>query len=42
MLAKQFANYRLHKAGVIQNKQKGLIFIVVPQGMKKFSQIRSK
>ena len=37
MLAKTFANYRLHMAGVIQNKQKGLILIVVPQGRKKFS-----
>ena len=42
MLAKKFASYRLHMAGLTQNKQEGLIFIVVPQGRKKFSQIRSK
>ena len=42
MLAKKFASYRLHMAGITQNKQKGLIFIAVPQGREKFSQIRSK
>ena len=39
MLARKFANYRLHMAQVTQNKQKCLIFIVVPQGRKTFSQI---
>ena len=34
MLARKFANYRLHMAGATQNKQKCLIFIVVPQGRK--------
>ena len=34
MLAKKFANYRLHLAEITQNKQKCLIFIVVPQGRK--------
>ena len=42
MLPKNFANYRLLMAGITQNKQKCLIFIVVPQGRKNFSQIRSK
>ena len=41
MLGRKFTNYRLHVAGITQNKQKCLIFIVVPQG-KKFTQIRSK
>ena len=36
MLARKFTNYRLHMAGITQNKQKCLIFIVVPQGRKKF------
>ena len=34
MLARNFASYRLHMAGITQNKQKCLIFIVVPQGRK--------
>ena len=34
MLARKFPNYRLHMAGITQNKQKCLIFIVVPQGRK--------
>ena len=42
MLARKFVSYRLHMAGLIQNKQKCLIFIVVPQGRKSVSQIRSK
>ena len=42
MLARKFASYRLHMAGITQNKQKWLIFIVVPQGRKNVSQIRSK
>ena len=42
MLATRFANYGLYIAGITQNKQKCLIFIVVTQGRKKFSQIRSK
>ena len=42
MLARKFASYRLHMAGITQNKQKCLIFIVVPQGRKNVSQIRSK
>ena len=42
MLARKFASYRLHMAGITQNKQKCLIFIVVPQGRKSVSQIRSK
>ena len=42
MLARKFANYRLYMAGITQNEQKCLIFIVVPQGRKNFSQIRSK
>ena len=42
MLARKFASYRLHMAGITQNKEKCLIFIVVPQGRKNFSQIRSK
>ena len=32
MLARKFANYRLHMVEITQNKQKYLIFIVVPQG----------
>ena len=35
-------NYRLHMAGITQNKQKYLIFIVVPEGRKNFNQIGSK
>ena len=42
MLARKFANYRLYMAGITESKQKCLIFILVPQGRKKFSQIRSK
>ena len=42
MLARKFANYKLYMAGMTQNKQKYLIFIVVPEGRKTFSQIRSK
>ena len=42
MLARKFASYRLHMARITQNKQKFLIFIVVTQGRKKFSQIRSE
>ena len=42
MLARKFANYRLHMAWITQNKQKCLIFIVVTQGRKNLSQIRSK
>ena len=42
MLARKLVNYRLHMAWITQNKQKCLIFIVVPQGKKKFNQIRSK
>ena len=41
MLARKFASYRLHMAGITQNKQKCLIFIVFSQGRKSFSQIRS-
>ena len=42
MLARKFVSYRLHMAGIAQNKLKYLIFIVVPQGRKSVSQIRSK
>ena len=42
MLARKFVSYRLHMAGLTQSKQKCLIFIVVPQGRKSVSQIRSK
>ena len=42
MLARKFASYRLHMAGITQKKQKCLIFIVVPQGRKYFSQIEMK
>ena len=38
MSARKFASYRLHMAGITQNKQKCLIFIVVHQGRKNFSQ----
>ena len=40
MLAKKFASYRLHMAGITQNKEKCLIFTVVPQGRKNVIQIR--
>ena len=33
-LARKFTNYRLLMAGITQNKQKFLIFIVVPKGRK--------
>ena len=36
MLARKFANYRLHMAVIAQNKQKCFIFIVVPQRQEKF------
>ena len=42
MLARKFASYRLHMAGIKQNKQKCLISIVVPQGRKIVIHIRSK
>ena len=42
MLASKFESYRLHMAGITQNKLKCLIFIVVPQGRKSVGQIRSK
>ena len=42
MLARKFVSYRLHMAGITQNKQKCLIFIVVPQDRKNVSQIKSK
>ena len=42
MLARKFASYRLHMAGITQKRQKCLIFIVVPQGRKNVSQIISK
>ena len=34
MLARKFVSYRLHMAGITQNKLKYLVFIVVPQGRK--------
>ena len=34
MLARKSPNYRLHMARITQNKQKCLIFNVVPQGRK--------
>ena len=42
MLARKLGNYRLYMAGTTQNKQKCLIFIVVPKGGENFNQIRSK
>ena len=42
MLARKFASYGLHMAGITQNKQKCIIFIVIPQGRKNFSQTESK
>ena len=36
MLARKLANYRLHMAGITQNKQECLIFIAVPQGRESF------
>ena len=42
MLARKVVSYRLHTAGITQYKLKFLIFIVVPQGRKRVSQIRSK
>ena len=36
MLARKFTDYRVHMAGITQNKQKCLIFIMVPQGTKNF------
>ena len=35
MSARKLGNYRLHMAGIKQNKKKRLIFIVVPQARKK-------
>ena len=42
MLAGKFVSYGLHMAGITQNKLKCLFLIVVPQGRKSVSQIRSK
>ena len=42
MFARKFVSYRVHMAGTTQNKLKCLIFIVVPQGRKSVSRIRSK
>ena len=42
MLARKFASYGLHMAGITQNKEKCLIFIVIPQVRKNVSQITSK
>ena len=42
MLARKFANYKLNMAGIIQNKQKCLVFIEIYQVRKNFNQIRSK
>ena len=42
MLARKLASYRLHMARITQNKEKCLIFIVVLQSRKNFSQIRSE
>ena len=41
MLVK-FTSYKLHMAGITQNRKKCLISIVVSQGRKNVSQIRSK
>ena len=40
MLARKFADYRLHMVGITQNMQKCLIFIVVFQGRNNFNQIK--
>ena len=37
MLGRKFANYRLHMAGITQNKQKCFIYIVVPLGKNNFN-----
>ena len=42
LLARKFANHRLHMAGITQNIHKFLSFVVVPQGRKNFTQIRQK
>ena len=42
MLERKFPNYRRHMARITQNKQKCLIFIVVPEARENFSQTRSK
>ena len=42
MVARKISNYRLNMAGITQNKEKWLIFIVVPHGRKNFNHIRSK
>ena len=42
MLARKFVSYRLHMAGITQNKLKCLNFIVASQGRKSACQIRSK
>ena len=42
MLAGKWSSYRLLMAGITQNKQKSLIFIVVPQDRKKFTQIKTE
>ena len=42
MLTRKFASYQLDMTGITQNKQKCFIFIVLPQGKKHFSEIRSE
>ena len=37
MSGRKFANYRLHMAGIIQNKQKCFIYIVVSLGKNDFN-----
>ena len=41
-VSKKFTNLSLHMAGITQNKQKCLIFIVVPQGRKNVIRLDQK
>ena len=42
LLPRKFTNYRLHMAGITENKKKSLIYTVVPQARKSFDYIRSE
>ena len=42
MLVRKFENLRLYMAGITQNKQECLIFIVTPQARKNVNYIKRK
>ena len=42
MLARLFGNYKLHMAGITQDKEKCVVFIVIVQCRKNVSQMKKK